>query len=167
MVPTRVSHSRSRYPLRWVSLVSVRSCSPAPTRSLTSASINSWASSRTPSRKKLGSAPCSDLLSRSNSVILRFAIAVVLHVVLEHVTWNHTVAFLSKAFWFYTTTRDATPERQASACRSRSPRQTSDRSPLESNLGLLTKHLAEIPGARSTPAPLALPSSDVTLTIRF
>src|SRR6266536_3094041 len=108
MVPTRVSHSRSRYPLRWVSLVSVRSCSPAPTRSLTSASINSWASSRTPSRKKLGSAPCSDLLSRSNSVILRFAIAVVLHVVLEHVTWNHTVAFLSKAFWFYTTTRDAT-----------------------------------------------------------
>jgi len=48
------------------------------------------------------------LLSRSNSVILRFAIAVVLHVVLEHVTWNHTVAFLSKAFWFYTTTRDTT-----------------------------------------------------------
>jgi len=43
-------------------------------------------------------------LSRSNSVILRFAIAVVLHVVLEHVTWNHTVAFLSKAFWFYTAT---------------------------------------------------------------
>src|SRR6266571_3329041 len=112
MVPTRVSHSRSRYPMRWVSLVSVRSCSPAPTRSVTSASINSWASSRTPSRKKLGSAPCSDLLSRSNSVILRFAIAVVLHVVLEHVTWNHTVAFLSKAFWFYTTTRDATRKGQ-------------------------------------------------------
>src|SRR6266516_7307462 len=84
MVPTRVSHSRSRYPLRWVSLVSVRSCSPAPTRSVTSASINSCASSRTPSRKKLGSAPCSDLLSRSNSVILRLAIVVVLHVVLEH-----------------------------------------------------------------------------------
>src|SRR6266581_3480958 len=62
----------------------------------------------TPSRRKFGSAPCSDLLSRSNSVILRFAIAVVLHVVLEHVTWNHTVAFLSKAFWFYTTTRDTT-----------------------------------------------------------
>jgi len=33
---------------------------------------------------------------------------VVLHVVLEHVTWNHTVAFLSKAFGIYTTTCDAT-----------------------------------------------------------
>src|SRR5579859_2333923 len=56
----------------------------ATTSSVTSASISSCASSRTPSRKKFGSAPCSDLLSRSNSVILRFAIVVVLHVVLEH-----------------------------------------------------------------------------------
>ena len=64
--------------------VSVRSCGPAPTSSVTSASISSCASSRTPSRRNFGSAPCSDLLSMSNSVILRFAIVVVLHVVLEH-----------------------------------------------------------------------------------
>src|SRR2546426_11045926 len=70
--------------------------------------MSSCASSCTPSRRKFGSAPGSDLLSRSNSVILRFAIAVVLHVVPEHVTWNHTVAFLSKAFWIYTTIRDTT-----------------------------------------------------------
>jgi hypothetical protein len=60
-------------------------------------------------RRKFGSAPCSDLLSRSDSVMLRFAIAVVLHVCLNTVTWNHTVAFLSKALWIYTTTRDTTP----------------------------------------------------------
>src|SRR5436309_16042552 len=70
--------------------------------------MSSCASSCTASRRKYGSAPGSDLLSSSNSVILRFAIAVVLHVVLEHVTWNHTVAFLSKAFEIYTTTRDTT-----------------------------------------------------------
>ena len=36
------------------------------------------------------------------------AIVVVLHVVLDHVTWNHTVAAFVKAARIYTTTRDTT-----------------------------------------------------------
>jgi hypothetical protein len=62
-------------------VIGPRWCASAPTRSVTSASISSCASSCTPSRRKFGSAPCSDLLSRSNSVILRLAIVVVLLVV--------------------------------------------------------------------------------------
>src|SRR5207245_4219845 len=46
--------------------------------SVTSTSISSWASSRSPSRRNCGSLPCSSLRSRSKSAILKFVIVVVL-----------------------------------------------------------------------------------------
>src|SRR5947209_9690392 len=78
IVPTRVSHSRSRTPLRDVTRLSVRSYGAAPMASVTSTSISSWASSRSPSRRNCGSLPCSSLRSRSKSAILKLVIVVVL-----------------------------------------------------------------------------------------
>src|SRR5947209_3493568 len=78
IVPTRVSHSRSRTPLRDVTRLSVRSYGAAPIASVTSASISSWVSSRSPSRRNCGSLPCSSLRSRSKSAILKLVIVVVL-----------------------------------------------------------------------------------------
>src|SRR5207245_10020357 len=46
--------------------------------SVTSTSISSWASSRSPSRRNCGSLPCSSLRSRSKSAILKLVIVVVL-----------------------------------------------------------------------------------------
>src|SRR5207245_8777680 len=46
--------------------------------SVTSTSISSWASSRSPSRRNCGSLPCSSLRSRSKSAILKVVIVSVL-----------------------------------------------------------------------------------------
>ncbi len=53
IVPTRVSHSRSRTPLREVTRLSVRSYGAAPIASVTSASINSLGQQPHPIPKKL------------------------------------------------------------------------------------------------------------------
>ncbi len=104
IVPTRVSHRRSRYPLRCPVRSSVRSWRPAPSCCVTSTSISAWASTRTPSRKKslfiviLPNSSASAILISSAIVVLLLAYFQPLHE-------NHTVAVsvhLLSTFTHYT-----------------------------------------------------------------
>src|SRR5215213_1340753 len=69
-VPTRVSQSLWRYPLRCPVRAGERSWRPAPTCSSTSISMSAWESTLTPSLRKLASCSIIALRNSSESPIL-------------------------------------------------------------------------------------------------
>jgi hypothetical protein len=75
IVPTRVSHRRSRKPLRCPVRSGVRSNGSAPSWAVTSESINTWASTRTPSRRTSMSDSARTLPTNSVRSMLRLATA--------------------------------------------------------------------------------------------
>jgi hypothetical protein len=78
--PTRVSHTRSRYPFRYVLRSGVRSHRPAPTCSDTSSSISASANSRTPSRNTSKALSPWYWRNSSNSAILNSGAAGGIHI---------------------------------------------------------------------------------------
>src|SRR5262245_58272871 len=102
IVPTRVSHSRSRYPLRWPVRVRARSHLSAPRCSATSSSMRVCASTRTPSFRNSAS-PASALRSNSVSAILSSsAIVASSSRDLDHLDEDHTLAVLVNGPGIYT-----------------------------------------------------------------
>src|ERR671912_1507555 len=75
IVPTRVSHVRIRYPLRWPVRSGVRSWRSAPMSPATSVSISACESTRMPSRSTSPSCSSRSLPTNADRSILGFAIA--------------------------------------------------------------------------------------------
>ena len=132
MVPTRVSHARDRYPLRWVTRSGLRSPYPAPVLDDTSASMISSTSTLSASRRK-STSPSTPLLriSSSRSILSLTTVVLLSQARLCPLRMTWWSLFIQTLYSWYTTSWDSTGS-DHSLCAAPNPRRINRRTPCPS-----------------------------------